>query len=383
MEDRKRSIFEYLVTQGKLSFRESSFNEIDALVLSVLAYLNFSNVNTREIVTFTEAMKSVNQLPEQQRFEGPTVDLMKLVVSLANDAAKTLRYQDMGVFHYSHITDEREEIQFAAITFVLPDQTAFISYRGTDNTLVGWKEDFNMSFMHGVPSQLKATEYAAETAERLSLPLRLGGHSKGGNLAVWAGTYMPVEYQQRILHIYSNDGPGFTKEFLHCPQYLKVRNRISFFVPVSSMVGVLMEHDEYISICSTNPFIFQHDPFSWIVEDSHFQYSEAKTLYTRQLERIINSWIQAMTPVEREELITMFYDMLTSSHAKTIDDLDKAKIKSFLAMQKTFHKMETKKQKQLVRSLSKMIFNSNILTGEGLFPAFQVQKENKGRDMTN
>lgn len=382
MGDKKRSIFEYLVTQGNLSFQQSKFNEIDALVLSVLAYLNFSNVNTQEVIAFSDAMKGVNQLPEQLRFDGPTVDLMKLVVSLANDAVKTLRYQDVGVYNYSHITDEKEEIQFAAVTFVLPDRSAFISYRGTDNTLVGWKEDFNMSFMYGVPSQIKATEYATDTARRLNLPLRLGGHSKGGNLAVWAGAYMPMEYQERIMHIYSNDSPGFTKDFLNCPEYLRVRDKIFFFVPVSSMVGVLMEHDEYISICSTNPFVFQHDPFSWIVEGNHFQYGEAKTLYTRQFERVINSWIRAMSPKEREELITMFYDMLTSSHARTIDDLDKSKIKSFLSMQKTFHKMGIKKQRQLVMSLSKVIFNSDILTNSNLFTLLSDTEVNKEKDIT-
>lgn len=383
MGNKKSSIFDYVMTQGNLSFQESEFNEVDALVLSVFAYLDFSSIDAQEIVPFSEAIEGVNKLPEEFRFSGPTVDMMRSIVSLANDAVKTLRYRDMGVFNYTHITDEKEEIQFAAVTFILPDDTAFISFRGTDNSLVGWKEDFNMSFIYGVPSQIKATKYATETAKKVNRSTRLGGHSKGGNLAVWASTYLPKEYQESIIHIYSNDGPGFTKEFLNCPEYLNIRKKISFFVPVSSIVGVLMEHDEYTSICSTNPFIFQHDPFSWRIDGTHLLYGEAKTLYTKQFERVINSWIRAMSPKEREELIDMSYNMLTSSHAKTIDDLDKAKIKSFLSMQKTFRKMGLKKQRQLVLSLSKVIFNSDILVNSNLFTLLSDNEESKEKDISN
>lgn len=381
MGNKKPNVFDYLMTQGNLSFQENEFNEIDALVFSVFAYLDFSSVNAQDIVSIGEAMEGVNQLPEELRYNGPTVDLMRSIVSLANDTVQTLRYRDMRVFNYTHITDEEKEIQFAAVTFLLPDGSAFLSFRGTDNSLVGWKEDFNMSFIYGVPSQIEAAKYATDTARILNLPMRLGGHSKGGNLAVWAGTYLPAEYQQNIIHIYSNDGPGFTKEFLNCREYLNIRKLISFFVPVSSIVGVLMEHDEYTSICSTNPFIFQHDPFSWIIDKNHFLYGDTKTLYTRQFERVINSWIRAMSPKEREELIDMFYNMLTSSHAKTIDDLDKAKIKSFLSMQKTFRKMGLKKQKQLVLSLSKVIFNSDILVNSNLLTLLSDNEENKEKDI--
>mgnify|MGYP003518481066 FL=1 len=122
-----------------------------------------------------------------------------------------------------------------------------------------------------------------------------------------------------------------------------------------------MEHDQYTTILSSNPTILQHDPFSWLVVGSHFVYDENRTLSGKQFERIINSWIRSMSPKEREEFVESAYDIIISSNAKTLDDLDKKKIRSLFLMQKTFREMGIKKQAQLLFSLSKVIFNSDIL----------------------
>lgn len=366
MENKKTNVFDYLEWRGDLTFQQSIFNEIDALILSIFAYLDFSFMEKDEILFFKDVIKYINQMPDELKYNGPSI-IMHSVVELAHRAALSTRFGDIGVFNFINIIDEEKEIQFAAVTFLLSDGTAFLSFRGTDNTLIGWKEDFNMCFIDGIPSQIEAAKYSIETARKINMPLRLGGHSKGGNLSIWASTHLSLEYKKDILSIYSNDGPGFSKEFLKSDMYLSVRDKILSFVPEASIVGVLMEHDEYTTICSSNPSVLQHDPFSWLVIGTHFVYDDIRSLSSRQFERIINSWIRAMSMKEREELIESVYDIFSSSNAKTLDDLDKKKIKSLLSMQKTFREMGVKKQTQLILSLSKVIFNSDIFVNSNIF----------------
>ncbi|MFQ6948276.1 MAG: Mbeg1-like protein [Blautia hansenii] len=361
MENKKTDIFDYLKWRGDLLFTQSEFNEIDALILSIFAYLDFSCVRENEILFFEDAVNYINQMPDKVKYNGPNL-IMRSVVELANIAVETERFHDMGVFGFTTKIDEVEEIQFAAVTFILPDRTMFLSFRGTDNTLIGWKEDFNMCFVDGVPSQVAAVQYTENITRRLNMPLRLGGHSKGGNLSIWASTHLSREYQKNILAIYSNDGPGFSEEFFQNDKYLNIREKIHSFVPESSIVGVLMEHDTYITICSSNPSVLQHDPFSWLINRTQFVYDGKRTFSGKQFEKVINSWLHSMSIIEREELVEDIYNLVTSSNAKTLDDLDKSKIRTLFSAQKTFREMGVKKQAQLIKSLSKVFFHGELFS---------------------
>ncbi|MDO4295925.1 MAG: DUF2974 domain-containing protein [bacterium] len=362
--EKKSNVFDYIEWRGDLSFQQSEFNEIDGLILSIFAYLDFSCVK-KGIAFLKDAVRQINMMPVEQKFDGPGI-IMKDVVALANIAANSERYKEIGVFNFVDITDEKLEIQFAAVTFLLPDTTAFLSFRGTDNTLVGWKEDLNMCFIDGIPSQLEAAKYVEAIAQEIDISLRLGGHSKGGNLAIWASAHLSAEHKKRIINIYSNDAPGFNKNFLEAPYYLEIREKIRSFVPESSIVGVLMEHDTYMTIRSSSQSVLQHNPFSWLVSGKSFIYDNSRTLSGKQFDKIINSWIKAMSVDEREELIENIYDIITSSDAKTLEDFDKTKIKSLISMSRTFREMGLKKQAQLIFSLSKILFNSDILLNNNL-----------------
>ncbi len=359
MENKKTDVFDYLDWRGEFSFGQSAFNEVDALILSIFAYMDFSCTQGRQDCTFADAVQMIWELPDEVKYDGPQI-LMHPVVELARKAASTRRFCDMKAFGFVNITEEEREIQFSAVTFLLPDDTLFIAFRGTDNTLVGWKEDFNMSFTDGIPAQIEATGYVENILANSREPVRLGGHSKGGNLAVWAGAHQSRENKERMLRIYSNDGPGFGENFLNLPLYQDVREKIVSFVPESSIVGVLMEHDQYITIRSKYPSLLQHDPFSWIVLGSHFLCDNDRTKSGRQFERRINAWIRAMSPKEREEVVESLYDIILSSNAKTLDDLDNNKVKSLLSMSKAYKEMDPKKQAQLSRSLGKLLFSGDL-----------------------
>lgn len=361
MAHKKTDVFDYLEWRGDLSFEQSEFNEVDALILSIFAYLDFSCTQEWEEYPFPEAIEEICLLPDEIKYAGPTVTIMRSVVKLAKKASLTKRFCDMKISGFVDITNETREIQFAAVTFLLPDGTAFVSFRGTDNTLVGWKEDLNMSFIDGIPSQLEATKYVERLLKKSDKQIKLGGHSKGGNLAVWAAAHQQPEYKNRITRIYSNDGPGFSENFLESQIYQEIRDKILLFVPESSIVGVLMAHDHYTTIQSKYPAVLQHDAFSWIVLGSHFVYDKERTKSGMHFERVINSWIRSMSPQEREEFVENVYDIIIASNAKTLDELDKKKLKSLFLMSKTFQEMGVKKQAQLLLSLSKLVFHSDIL----------------------
>lgn len=366
MANKKTDVFDYLDWRGEFTFQQSEFNEIDALILSIFAYLDFSCTQGWKDYPFVDAVNMICALPDEVKYDGPNI-IMHSVVELVRKASFTKRFRDMKVSDFVDITNEEREIQFAAVTFLIPDDTAFASFRGTDNTLVGWKEDLNMSFIDGIPSQLEAAKYVDNLMTNTDRSIRLGGHSKGGNLAIWASAHQQPEYKNRIIQIYSNDGPGFSEHFLNSSIYQDIRGKILSFVPESSIVGVLMEHDQYITILSKYPTVLQHDPFSWLVIGSHFIYDNDRTISGMQFERIINSWIRAMSPQEREEFVENIYDIIISSNAKTLDDLDKKKLKSIFLMSKTFREMGIKKQAQLLFSLSKVVFNSDILVNGNIW----------------
>ena len=174
--------------------------------------------------------------------------LQKEDIDLFPAMAKSNRFSQMKITGYINKIDQEEEKQFSAITIFIPDGTMYISFRGTDNTLIGWKEDFNMSFQEKVPSQLDAIKYVKQIANQYENPIRIGGHSKGGNIAVYAASFSPKEIQNRIKNVYNNDGPGFHENIIIKPSYQKMLSKVHTFVPQTSIIGRLLYHEENYTV---------------------------------------------------------------------------------------------------------------------------------------
>ena len=164
------------------------------------------------------------------------------------------------------------EKQFSAITIIMPDNTLYVSFRGTDNTIVGWKEDFNMSFKSHIASQISAKEYLNMIAELYpNKKIRVGGHSKGGNIAVYSAIFATPQIRDRIINVYNNDGPGFCEDILETQEYQEMINKVHTYIPQSSIIGRLMNHKEkYTIIESTQKGIMQHDLYSWQILGKEF-----------------------------------------------------------------------------------------------------------------
>ena len=208
------------------------------------------------------------------------------------------------------------------------DKTIFVAYRGTDDTIVGWKENFNMSFMHPVPAQTEALSYLESVAAERSESIYAGGHSKGGNLAVYALSKAPDEIKERVACAFNNDGPGFNREFISSEDYAQTRDRIRTLVPQSSVVGMLLEHEEsYEVVESTQTGLLQHNGFSWRVSGGRFIHLDTVTKESRRIDRTLKRWLSEMSVEKRRRMVDSLFDILVSNNAKTLTDLSSEKLR--------------------------------------------------------
>lgn len=325
------NIFDYLAWRGDITFSQSPVNMIDGLIFSTLAYLNYP-LEGEDSLPLHEVFDKWKTLSEAEQFRG--MDIMaKSCRQLATEISEYPRFRDIVITDYVEISSEEEEMQFSAVTFTLPEDKLFIAYRGTDNTIVGWKEDFNMAITAGTPAQLEATKYLKKIAEKYPDRLMyIGGHSKGGNLAVWAAGYLPDSVSGRLIRVFNNDGPGFVQDFTDSPQYKAVKDKIYSYVPESSIVGVLMGGCDYRIIKSSSVSLLQHDPFSWLILGTSFIYDTARSISSRRLSKKCNDIIRTMDKEEYSAFIEKIYDEFRGAELDTLEDLQGYLLKNSLTL---------------------------------------------------
>lgn len=335
-------MFDYLSWRGDLSFAAVPFGSADALVLSSLVYLDFQGIVPADMeapLSLRRVAEAFDSLPDGENRARVRKDL-----ELLRAAAGCARYANTRLGFYRTRLLESEETQFAAMAWLLEDGTVFLSFRGTDNTLVGWKEDFNMSFQDSVPAQREAASYTREYMDSFPVLLRLGGHSKGGNLAVYAGSKMGPDRQKRILAVYNLDGPGFAEKMLADPGYLALVPRIRTYIPESSIIGLLLEREEpYCVIQSRWVGALQHEPYSWEILGGDFARAEEMSAGSLFADRTVKNWIRDMSRQERESLVEALYRLLRAGGASRVREL--LRPRSFYAFIKTLSQEPELKQR--------------------------------------
>jgi len=304
---------DYLRWRGDLTFEQDGFNEVDNLLLCLLSYIDLGRielVRSKDPADALSLFAACDRLTEEDEQRGLST---REYIPIMRQAAQTERFKDVALFGYESLHDESREMQFDAVSYLLPDGSVFAAYMGTDRSLVGWKEDFNMSFLSAVPAQERAAAYAAEIGAACpERPLRLGGHSKGGNLAVWAAAHLPELLQDRLLAAYNNDGPGFSGNLLDSEGYRRVESRIHTFIPESSIIGMLMSHaEDYEVIDSTNHAIMQHEPLSWVVMGNRFVHLGQRSQIGRFSDNVLREWVDSMDAKERETFIEALFDVVS------------------------------------------------------------------------
>lgn len=300
-------------------FSARPFSEVDSLVLSELAYQDFSQVSPPPGQGFVPFRRlsgedAVAALVKDGRVPQLDGELIRRV-------AANPRFEGMEVGEFVNTINRDWEVQFSAVTFRFP-AFAYIAYRGTDSSYVAWKENFNMTYLDPIPSQFSGVEYLNRVAHILPGPLRVGGHSKGGNVAVYSALFCRQEVRDRVLAVYSHDGPGLSEKTRTSPQYAQTRDRILKTIPQSSLIGMLLQEGEAYRVIRSGQFwILQHDPFSWVVEEGEFRSAEDLSSGARFLDNGFNYWIASLSKEELAAFSDALYQVLRALPGETFNDL--------------------------------------------------------------
>ena len=363
------------------SFEVKPLNRVDSLIFSEVAYFHLP----RELEKL-DGWKGVRlaELFRAECFErmfNGVWDGESCRILLSALAASP-RFRDIQVMGYREQTNAADEKQFAAVTFRIAEDLHYAAFRGTDASSVGWKEDFNMAFQYPVPSQKAAAAYLNEASLHCGGRLIAGGHSKGGNLAVYAGANCEKRTRSRIAKIYSHDGPGFAQEVLDSPAFQEVLSRTEKTVPQSSLIGMLFENLEDFTIVKSRGIgLLQHDPYSWITEDGDFVYPDRLAADARYFDRTLNQWIESLSQEERERFVDGLYDLIEENGIESFTEIRDDRKKNITALLHSVTHMDEETRKFMQQSL-KELASISLQNIAGIFREKEEKKQetDKGTD---
>ncbi|MBQ2470624.1 MAG: DUF2974 domain-containing protein [Ruminococcus sp.] len=346
------NLFDYLSWRGDLSFAADGFNDIDAVILSRLSYLPFDGIVSEDLHTTITVSQAADRM-----FSGDApAFLWEGDDRLMQELALSDRFGDLQLSGYVNIVDDERQMQFSALLITLDERTRFVSFRGTDNTLVGWQEDFNMFFTFPVASQPEALRYFEKAAGAFDGSFYLGGHSKGGNLAVYAASFCGEDLQERIREIYSMDGPGFELEHILDSGFYRVIDRIHTYVPQSSIFGMLFEHEEKNTVIQSGQKGFlQHDVYSWAVERTRLVELEQTNGTSAFFDRTLTRFLAEMPMEKRKEFTEELFALLRSSDEVTFDEMAENPVRDAGRMFKSLAGLDSSKRSLLISSVLRFI----------------------------
>ena len=375
------NFFDYLEWRGDLTFEEAEFNEIDSLILCWLSYVALDGIVPGECseyasLTIEETAKRFFMTHDLDRIMNSTVSFTKTSILLLQKLAQTNRFSGVRLTGFVNRIDYDLESQFCAMTVLVKRGLTYVVYRGTDDTLIGWKEDFNMSFLPVVPAQSMALNYLEYVANRIPGKLFVGGHSKGGNLAIYAAVRASFRIRRRILRVYNNDGPGFYDLKGLGDAYEEMVPKIKNYLPESSVIGVLLEHaGEFTVIRSNSKGFLQHDALSWEVLGPHFIELETLSSSSLLFTQVIQNWLREVSKEEREVFVDTLFGILDATNARSIDDLNAEKAKVANMVLKEIGGLDKGTKSMLAKTLAALFKEGNSVIKSSLSAVSVMKKK--------
>jgi len=334
------------------SFDRFAFGDVDALVLSWLSYIDFPDICIQDEpvrlcdlykAEYFEEMYSSAVAPEETK-------------ALFNAAAASPRFRDIGVSHYVSRLDPETLKQFSAVNFHISDDLRFIAFRGTDKYITGWKEDLCLALPDPVESQKSSVRYLKRCAGDFEGEIQTGGHSKGGNLAVYSAALSDESVQNKITRIYSFDGPGFDDEQAE-PLINSIYSKVVKIVPASSVIGQLLETRTGFKIVKSDKHGFaQHMAFYWHIVNGFFEYANDLTYDSKVFGKSVNKWISSLEYEERAEFIRSLFELFSTANVETLDDIDF--MKALPEIKKNFDEMTPESRKNLLSNVREIMTGS-------------------------
>lgn len=339
------NIMDYLDWRADVPFSLDPYNEVDNLVFSTLAYIDFDGVvpglekdrpmSIHEVCGRYWRKHTKADIRDRKAFVSDAPFMLEKMDGSA-------RYRHMKLLHYINSVNEDITLQVSAITILPGDGSVYVAYRGTDDTLIGWKEDFQFAYKDMTVGQKVAVDYLDRTLNCLpeNLKLYVGGHSKGGNFAVFAAAFCRAAVRERIDKVYSNDGPGFVPEVIKTREYQQIKSKIIKYTPEFTFIGGLMADDaEPVIVKSDSTGAYQHDPFSWQVLRNHMVLADSYDSQSVLLNETIGRWVSNESPEKRKLFINILFDLFKEAGVTKASELGKNKIKTSIAMVNALRKL--------------------------------------------
>lgn len=361
MKNVKTTMTDYVDWRGDLEFERDSLNEVDCLIFSSLSYIDFESAPYAN----TSNVKSAPTLETAYKYVKDIKSYGSMFIDLCSKCARSPRFKDTKVMFYQSVLHQEEQTQFSAVTFVLSSGEIVVAFRGTDDSLVGWQEDFNMS-IGVVPAHKYARRYINDVA--MFLPdskIYIAGHSKGGNLAVWAASHLYDEHFDRLQKVYDFDGPGFAGDFIHSDEYKRIIDKTTKYVVDASVVGMLLSSTtpQVVVESKSHNSMLQHLTSSWVVVGRNLSTLKSRSARGVNSQVVIEELVNSLDYDERKQLTVMIGEFVKSSGLKSFSDL-----KSVDAITKLFNALKSGAQndedKQLMQTVGLRL--ANIIANRAL-----------------
>lgn len=370
------TILDYLKEYGDYTLEERKFDEVDSLVLCQFVYLKFDGLapspgEDRSPVSLQDLRDHADydSLYADERYREDNTALFMGMY-------RSKRFRDVKVYNYVNRIDLATETQFSAATFMLPDGTCYVAYRGTDETIVGWKEDLNLAFSEPVEGQRISVEYLNRTAEDIDGDFYVGGHSKGGNLATYACMYCEPGVRDRIMSIYDHDGPGFRPEVKAHGAYNEIAGRIHKTIPHSSLVGMMLYSDgAYRVVESKTIGLAQHNPYTWLVRDDHFQSVDELYAGRKFWDETLNEWILSLTQEQMHTFVDTFYQIVLASETDNLIDFTANWFQSIQKIGAALKELDPQTGRAIVKIMKSLFEIASVNAREKVKSKTEEQKE--------
>ena len=361
------NIMDYLDWRGDIPFDVSPVNEVDEFIICKICTPDLTGVAPED-----GSFVTVGQAVEAYKAAGGETDLgvvaSKFTVPVFFRLPETVRFRDLQLSGYRLKISETRTEQFSALTVRLPDGRHYVTFRGTDDTLVGWKENFQLSVMDTVPAQADALKYLLWAADTYPGELVVAGHSKGANLSIYAAAMAPEEIQNRITLVCNYDGPGFMEDFLNEPGYRRILPKIRTLMPENATVGTLLfQEDEYEVVRSLAPNrLLAHDGFTWATTPTGFFRADGLSPSAKAIDRGVNELLREMSRKQRADFIETFFDTLEESGAETLTDVTEQRLLQTLRMVRELNR-EPEVRQMVMEMIENIVKDYAVEKGAALF----------------
>lgn len=354
------TIFDYLDYAAYDSIYDRPFKELDVLALTELTYLPFDRIVPQGDTTNIEV-----RLSDAVELVDRTTDFIVTDqhLQLVDVLATSKRFKNVKLLNYVDEYDPDVQKQFAAMTYRLTMDVYLVVFRGTDDTLIGWKEDFHMTYMDHVPSQRRAASYLQHVMKEFPKGrFMVAGHSKGGNLAAYACSYLPDHLIERVDAIYCYDAPGLNKAIIETEGYQRIAHLVHRFVPQDSIVGMMLEVPEPATIVKSRAFggFAQHDAFTWMVEKDGFVTLDQTSPDSQQTDETLKQWVRETSADERKKFFDTFFGMFLDAGITSINDL--MNLKNFSKIKEIFQNAQDldPTEREMLERLAKQLIDTRV-----------------------